>query len=173
MVGSIVTTHPNTNSSLDKKSLIFKIYSGLGCGDDWIHRHYVLFVMKKQHPRAKKIWAGFFYVITGIAVFFVALVGFSARWAFTNWGDLDIDEIIFQLKTPLEGTGNGMIGNFILTALLPALAVFAVFLVLMIIFKQSKQRLICAISFIAASALVFVMIQPIIWKRLDVQNWIE
>jgi len=66
--------------------------------------------MKKQHPRAKKIWAGFFYVITGIAVFFVALVGFSARWAFTNWGDLDIDEIIFQLKTPLEGTGNGMIG---------------------------------------------------------------
>lgn len=128
---------------------------------------------KKQHPRAKKIWAGIFYVITGIAVFGVSLIGFSARWAFTNWGDLDIDEIIFQLKTPLEGTGNGMVGNYILTALLPALAVFAVFLVLMIILKQSKQRIICSISFLAASAVVFVMIQPIIWKRLDVQNWIE
>ena len=129
--------------------------------------------MKKQHPRAKKIWAAIFYVIAGIAVFVVSLVGFSARWAFTNWGDLDIDEIIFQLKTPLEGTGNGMVGSYILKAFLPAAAVLAVFIVLMIILKQSRQRLICAISFFAASAVVFVMIQPIIWRRLDMKNWIE
>ena len=113
---------------------------------------------KKQHPKAKKIWAGIFYVVTGIAVFGVSLIGFSARWAFTNWGALDIDEIIFQLKSPLEGTGNGMIGNYILTALLPALAVLAVYIVLMIILKQNKQRIICAISFIAASGVIFVMI---------------
>ena len=46
----------------------------------------------------------------GILITFVSLIGFASRWAFTTWGDIDMDEIVFHLQNPLEGTGNGMIG---------------------------------------------------------------
>lgn len=128
---------------------------------------------KKQHPRAKKIWAGIFYAFTGLGVFFVALISFSAIWAFTNWGDLDIDEIIFQLKTPLEGTGNGMVGSYILKGFVPTLAVLAIYIVVMILMKQSKRRLAIAIVFLGIAIGTFFLIQPPIWRRLDVKNWLK
>lgn len=58
----------------------------------------------------KKFLRALFYTLTGILVLLVSFVGFSALWGLTTWGDLDVNEVIFQLSTPLEGTGNGMIG---------------------------------------------------------------
>ena len=54
----------------------------------------------------KKFFLALLYLLTGLIVLLVSFIGFSVRWGFTTWGDLDIDEIIFQLQAPLEGTGN-------------------------------------------------------------------
>ena len=57
---------------------------------------------KKKHKK-KYIWQSVFCFVTGIVLFVVSFIGFSARWGLTTWGDLDIDEIIFQLQAPLIG----------------------------------------------------------------------
>ncbi len=62
---------------------------------------------------------------------FSLLLAFSAHWALTNWADLKMDELIFELQAPLAGTGNGMIGDYLLKCALPAGAIFAVILFLM------------------------------------------
>ena len=62
---------------------------------------------------------------------FSLLLAFSAHWALTNWADLKMDELIFELQAPLAGTGNGMIGDYLLKCALPAGAIFAVIVFLM------------------------------------------
>ena len=90
----------------------------------------------------KRFLSAVLYIVTAILVFCVALIGFSSRWAFTTWGDIDMDEIIFHLQNPLEGTGGGMIGSFLLKGLLPAVLVTAVFVILLLLILKGKARII-------------------------------
>ena len=68
----------------------------------------------------------------GIAVILTALgavLFFSEIWAFTTWAGLKMDEILFHLRAPLEGTGGGMLEKYFTRCLLPSvlimLSVFA------------------------------------------------
>ena len=47
---------------------------------------------------------------------------FLAVWVFSTWRGLRMDEIIFQLRAPLEGTGDGIIIKGVLSSILPASA---------------------------------------------------
>lgn len=123
--------------------------------------------------KGRKILCGILYGLVGLFVFLLSLIGFSANWAFSNWGEIDINEIIFQLKAPLEGTGNGMIGDFLLKALAPAVAVLAVYIVLMILLRKGKKRLICACAFLAAAVAAGILIRSIVWDRLDIDRWLS
>ncbi len=49
----------------------------------------------------------------------------TKRWVFSLWSELDVNEVLFHLNAPLEGTGNGMIGSFLMSALVPAIAIAA------------------------------------------------
>lgn len=120
----------------------------------------------------KKIASAVFCILTGVLLFLVALIGFAARWGLTTWGELDIDEIIFQLRAPLEGTGNGMIADYIIKGLLPAVILPAVYILVMLFVKNNKARLgislLCLVITIAAGAGV----KRYIWKGLKVEEWL-
>lgn len=66
-------------------------------------------------------------ILTGILFFAAWVLVFLARWVFTTWSGLRMDELIFQLKAPLEGTGDGIIVKGVMSSILPALAATAVF----------------------------------------------
>ena len=120
----------------------------------------------------KRFLSAVFYIVTGILVFLVALIGFSSRWAFTTWGDLDMDEIVFHLQQPLEGTGNGMIGDYLLKGLLPTLLILAAYILLIIILKKGKRRLVCTGAFLVLTVIGAFFVKRMIWQRLDMDNWI-
>ena len=77
-------------------------------------------------------------IIKGIAGFFTVLLPslfgtflpLGYRWVFSVWDELDVNEVIYQLNAPLEGTGNGMIRQFVLTSIVPSLIITAVVCVL-------------------------------------------
>ena len=121
----------------------------------------------------KRFFSGVLYIVSGIIIFLVALIGFSSRWAFTTWGDIDMDEIVFHLQQPLEGTGNGMIGDFLLKALLPTLLILAVYIVLLIILKKGKRRILCSCAFLILTVPAVLIVKNMIWQRLDMENWID
>lgn len=126
----------------------------------------------KNGNTIKKVLAAILYIVIGMAVFAVSLVGFSANWVFHRWGDLDMDEIIFQLQMPLEGTGDGMIGEFILSAVLPTVLILAVYIIGLILLKKGKRRLICSLAFLAAAVIAGFFVKDRIWQRLDMESWI-
>ena len=121
----------------------------------------------------KRFLSAVLYIVTAILVFCVALIGFSSRWAFTTWGDIDMDEIIFHLQNPLEGTGGGMIGSFLLKGLLPAVLVTAVFVILLLLILKGKARIICSLVFLAGVIVGALITRSMIWERLNLGEWIE
>lgn len=58
----------------------------------------------------------------------VSLTGFTARYGFSTWDELDIDEIILHLRAPLTGAGIGMVHKYLATALLPAILLTVIYI---------------------------------------------
>lgn len=98
---------------------------------------------------------------------------FLARWAFTTWNGLRMDELLFQLRAPLEGTGDGIITKGVLSSVLPALALTCIFLFLFRI--ADKKR--CGSYVLAAGALLGVVLifgsVRYAWEKLDLEEYFE
>lgn len=127
----------------------------------------------KGDQAVKRFFSTLFYIVTGILVFFVALIGFASRWAFSSWGDLDMDEIVFHLQEPLKGAGGGVVGDYLLKGLLPTILVLALYIVLLILLKKRKRRIICTCAFLLAAIVAAFFVKKSIWDRLDMKNWID
>ena len=62
-------------------------------------------------------------------------LGLTSRWAYKTWPRLNIEETIYHLTAPIQGTGGGIIEGFLLTCLLPSL----VLLVICVIYAAVNQ----------------------------------
>ena len=79
---------------------------------------------------------------TGIAavLFFVlTLVITSMIWCMGYWHDITVDEILFHLNAPIEGTAENVMNAFYLKALLPAVLITAVFVVVSIVLRKKQK----------------------------------
>lgn len=121
----------------------------------------------------KRAAAAILYILTGILVFLLSVLGFSSLWAFSTWGDIDMDEIVFQLQQPLQGAGGGMIESYLLKALLPAVLITVLFIVLIIFLKKGKRRILASCIVLALAAASALLIRNLIWERLDMERWIS
>ena len=112
-------------------------------------------------------------VLTSLIFLAGWILVFLARWVFTTWNGLRMDELIFQLKAPLEGTGDGIILKGVLSSTLPALALTGVFLIVFYLAARKnhgKAVLICGwiLSLVLiAGAVSFA------YKRLDLGSYIR
>ena len=93
---------------------------------------------KRRRPRSQtRLFAGFAVLLTT----FSAVLVFSEIWAFTTWAGLKMDEILFHLRAPLEGTGGGMLEKYVTRCLLPAaLVMCSVFAMIVHTRHASKAR---------------------------------
>ncbi|MDO4272799.1 MAG: LTA synthase family protein [Eubacteriales bacterium] len=68
------------------------------------------------------------YLFVFLLSFIGGLLAFAAKWAVSSFGNISVDEIIFHLKVPLQGTDTGAVKAFAIQALIPALIITGVFL---------------------------------------------
>ena len=102
------------------------------------------------------------------------LLCFSIKWMFDTWANLTMDELIYHLKAPLEGTNEDMIWDYILKCILPTIIIFIIVYVIMkMINKKGKKNgkflgVICVVS-------IGVMCISIynVWTKLDVGEYIS
>lgn len=112
-----------------------------------------------------------------IALFFVtlsAVLAFSEIWAFTTWAGLKMDEILYHLRAPLEGTGGGMLQKYATRCLLPAaLVMLSVFLMILHTRRAPRARgLLVKRSLIGAlTALVICLTVAVV--KLDLIHFIK
>ena len=106
---------------------------------------------------------------------FAALLAFTLRWAFSFWADLTMDEIVYHLTTPLEGTGEDIMMKFYTLALLPALAVLALVCVIIVVIRRKRER-----WYGRALAVVFVLSLIVVglstgyaWNNLKIDEYLK
>ena len=80
--------------------------------------------MNKRPVARRPLSQGKLFAVIAVVLMAVsAVLVFSEIWAFTTWAGLKMDEIIFHLRAPLEGTGGGMLEKYVTRCLLPALLI--------------------------------------------------
>ena len=98
--------------------------------------------MRKQ--KIKSIGYGF-YCILMIIISVIGWILYNlGNWALETWGLLSIDEIIFHLKVPLEGTNSDVVMDGV-RACLP-MAVIVLFVCIFLIIGIKSKRIHCMIA---------------------------
>lgn len=63
------------------------------------------------------------YVVAGILVTLAAFLGFTSIWAHKTFPNVKVDEILYQLNAPMEGTGGGIMEGFVHACIVPTIIV--------------------------------------------------
>lgn len=120
------------------------------------------------HPVARK-------VCTVLAVFFLTLAAlaiFAEIWAFNTWRGLTLDEIIYHLSAPLEGTGDGIIMKGVTHIGIPAGVVLMVSMVSLWRLRRTAhyKRFVLGGLFLGIAGTVIAV--AVSWVRLDLGSYI-
>lgn len=121
-----------------------------------------------------KILAILGFIGASVLVFLAAYFPLTYRWSQDTWSDLTIQEIVYHLLMPTEGTGNSMIVSHVVKCLVPALIITAAFIAAMIILK--KFLTFTAFLKGTAAALSVIVIANTVasfWKNMDVSGYME
>ena len=71
------------------------------------------------------------YVLVVIFALLDLIIHFESLWVEENVGVVSIDEVIFHLKVPMEGTSNDLIFSNITSCLIPSIIIFSILLFLL------------------------------------------
>ena len=102
---------------------------------------------KNMKSKKKNFWNNsetikkILYTVLLIIVFLMLLISFSSHWALNTWGGLSMDEIVYHIKAPLEGTERSLIIAYVLKCIVPTVLIL-VFIVLMKNFKYKWKKIL-------------------------------
>lgn len=112
-------------------------------------------------------------ILSMILVLISWILVFLAIWVFNTWQGLRMDEMIFQLKAPLEGTGDGIILKGVLNSVIPAVALTAVFFAAYLIAgKKGKGRSVLIGEYVIAAVLILGTI-GYAWNKLELGDYVK
>lgn len=122
-----------------------------------------------------QIMIRFLVGMIGVAVSFLAVMLYDAsRWVIATWGLLSIDEIIYHLKAPLEGTNTDVLRDFAETCTPKAILAALFVIVILVALRKSKGRYYLTIAaLLAASAVGMYQGGRYVWQELEVGSYVE
>ena len=88
----------------------------------------------REKTRTKVIRFLLYFTIT-----FFVIAGRASQWVTVEWGDLTLDEVVFTMTQPLNGTDSGIIWSFMRYAVLPGVVILAVLMIIEHVFLMKKQ----------------------------------
>lgn len=112
-------------------------------------------------------------ILTVILSLLAPLAFLSVQWIFRTWSHLSMDELIFHLQSPLEGTNTDMVKEYLIECLAPALVIFVVVILFMIFFRKKRWFYV----FDGVLLIVFILIIGVsintTVQKLDVDGYLE
>ena len=113
-------------------------------------------------------------VIASVLFFVLVLIVTSMFWCMGVWHDITVDEILFHLNAPIEGTAENVMTGFYLKALLPAVLITAVFTaILAALRKRPKPRKAFKIGSWATAGIAFVLALVLFCNQYGVIGYIS
>lgn len=96
----------------------------------------------------------------------------SIAWMFETWQHLSMEELVYQLTAPIEGTNMEMIEDYIISCIPMDVLVLAFMLLLLVATRKvGRRKALKGISLAAAGALCMAFL--ITWNRLDIGNYLK
>ena len=96
-------------------------------------------------------------------------------WMFKTWNHLTMDELVFHLNSPLEGTNEGMIKDFFnscgIITIVTAVILIIVMILLMVLCKRKWVFYVASGAVLVISAVVIGYTLSYAWKTLDVSSY--
>ncbi len=118
---------------------------------------------------------GILFTVISIAVLAAGLWWFfTVRWGARTWSNLQLQELIYTLMSPLEGTNSDMVRDHIISCVVPAAIIAAAAAVLLIILYRRKTILhILQIAAIMTGGAFAVFGFASAWEVLDLSGYME
>lgn len=119
----------------------------------------------------------FFIVVTIVfcaLLFCLVCLAMFGLWLLQNWGQLSMEEIVYHLRAPIDGTSTSVVRNAILFCGLPALLFTCLLILLWYRLGPSRRRrvfLICGsllVSVLSCSASFTAL-----WVKLDIGTYLQ
>lgn len=101
------------------------------------------------------------------------LLYFSIKWMFKTWTNLTMDELVYHMTAPLEGTNDGMIQEYLDICAVPAILMLLLVVILFIAWRTKKRWYVV----MGASIIVPIIVSGVsvhgAWNELDVGSFVD
>lgn len=101
------------------------------------------------------------------------LLLFSMRWLFRTWNNLSMDELVFHLNSPLEGTNTDMVREYMAECLLPAMFVFVIVILLIVLFRKSRWFYLLDAIFLVIGIVIAFGTLYVTGEKLNLEEYLE
>ena len=128
--------------------------------------------MRKLSVFVKAFFRILFTILAVLLAVLATVITCSLRWMFDTWSNLTMDELIYHLTSPLDGTNDAMIREYIDTCIVPAVIVLLFLLVLFAALRKKKRSYIVMAGAIVLSVSVGALSVRGAWQDLDVGNYV-
>lgn len=105
-------------------------------------------------------------VLECIFIFLSLLVATTVAWVFRTWNGLTMEEMVFHLQAPTQGTDSNIIVSFLLTCLLVSAVLTVLIVILYRKMKWAKDIMLSSIAVLFLAVAAFSV--GYMWNRLDI-----
>lgn len=110
-----------------------------------------------------------------LSVFFIVLSvlwAASITWMFKTWNHLTMDELVYQLQAPMDGTNRNVILDYIKSCI-PVTVIVLIAAVILLFWARKKKIIyrIAVVLLFAGAAGIISYYTVMAWNRLDIGNY--
>ena len=124
----------------------------------------------KSHP---KFVIDFATVLTILLSFLSALFYFSLRWLMATWSELTVDEVLYHLVAPLQGSSAAMVREYILHALLPSIILTVIIITIFAIIRGKRPYRHVVLATLVATFFTSGYTVYDAWDYMDIGTYIS
>lgn len=123
---------------------------------------------------AKKIGCTVGTLIAVTICLIAVLISCSLKWMFNTWTNLTMDELVFHLTSPLEGTNEDMIVDYLNKCAVPVILMLLFLIIFLIAFRKEKKKYIALIlAGVIGSVTIAAYFVQYTWSSLEVSAYVE
>ena len=129
--------------------------------------------MKRKNSHIKKVICIIATILTITLAVLSTIICFSIKWMFDTWSNLTMDELVYHFTTPLEGTNEAMIKEYLNICIVPAILVLLFIVILFITYRKQRKYFIIMGTGLALSLSTAVFVVHNAWDELDAGNYVK
>lgn len=112
-------------------------------------------------------------VLTVVLTVVATIICYSIKWMLDTWNNLTMDELVYHLKTPLEGTNENMIKEYLNICIVPAVLVLFFVLILFITYRNQRKYFVIMGGGIIASLVISTVVVHNAWNQLGAGEYVK